>query len=76
MSLKEYSDQLKREEAMEIGSRIGKLIGKEIEMAVVKKEKAFEIAETLIARGIPTSDIAKLTSLKKSIIISLRELLE
>lgn len=57
------------------GRKIGELIGQEVGKVEGIKEKAFEVAEKLIARDMAISDIAEITNLKVKTLKSLQKLL-
>jgi predicted transposase/invertase (TIGR01784 family) len=64
VSLKELSNALSKEE--------GIMIGKEEGLEKGKAEKAFDVARSMLADGLPAETIKKYTGLDESSILSLR----
>jgi predicted transposase YdaD len=76
VSLRDLSNQLSKEEGMLIGEEKGKeegiLIGKEKGKEEGEIKKAFDVARSMLADGLPAKTIMKYTGLDENSILSLR----
>ncbi|MDR1730597.1 MAG: hypothetical protein LBR61_00745 [Synergistaceae bacterium] len=76
ISLEQYVAQIAKEEGimegMEKGMEKGREEGMEKGLEKGKGEKAFEVARTMLADGLPAETIRKYTGLDESAILSLR----